>query len=71
MKREKTAHIDILETRIRNTVKILESSDSSDNTKILDNLGRLKTKLNEIREGDYTKKLQDLKVSNLFSEEKP
>ena len=64
-------HIDNLEAKIKNTVKILESSKSSDNTETLDTLGRLITELNEIHEEDYNKRIQDLKVSNLFSEEKP
>ena len=71
LRKEKTIHIRILESRIKNTVEILENSNTVDNTDTLDTLSRLRSELNEIREEEYNTRVQDLKVANLFSEEKP
>ena len=71
IRKEKTILIDILEGRIERQVHILENSNELDNTDNLDILSRLKAELTELQNDNYTKKTHELKVSDLFEEEKP
>ena len=71
IRKERTILESVLESRINSQVHILENSEEKDTSEVLDTLSCLKAELAELRGDTYNRKTQDLKVSNLFNEEKP
>ena len=63
--------IDILENRIEKQPNILENNGDLDNIENLDVLNRLKAEPSEKHNDNYAKNGHELKVSDLFEEEKP